>query len=149
MYRALAVWCVDNYFLTLKRCFFYLIAMKIYRQILSLGETLVYVHLEKLCLFWSIQFYCRGKRNRKFITINNNNDNNNNNNFKTLLYSGKCFGFWDVFLDSGKCFGFWEAFQFLGSVLQLSVDFRLSVLCSLGDLPALKTSLSLINRVSY
>ena len=80
MYRALAIWCVKNYFLTLKRCFFfYLIAMKINRQILSLGETLVYVHLEKLCLFWSIQFYCRGKQNRKFITINNNNDNNNNN----------------------------------------------------------------------
>ena len=58
------------------------------------------------------------------------------------------FGFWDVFLDSAKCSGFWEAFQFLGSVLQLSVDFRLSVLCSLGDLPTLKTSLSLINRVS-
>ena len=53
--------------------------MKMNRQILSLGESLVYVHLEKLCLFWSIQFYCRGKRNRKFITINNNNDNNNNN----------------------------------------------------------------------
>ena len=83
--------------------------MKMNRQILSLGETLVYVHLEKLCLFWSIQSYCRGKRNRKLIIINNNN-NNNNNNFKTLLYSGKCFGFWDVFLDSGKCSGFWEAF---------------------------------------
>ena len=44
-------------------------------------------------------------------------NNNNNNNFKTLLYSGKCFGFWDVFLDSGKCylysgkcFGFWDVF---------------------------------------
>ena len=87
--------------------FFNLIAMKMNRQFLSLGETLVYVHLEKLCLFWSIQSYCRGKRNRKLIIINNNN---NNNNFKTLLYSGKCFGFWDVFLDSGKCSGFWEAF---------------------------------------
>ena len=53
--------------------FFYLIAIKINSQILSLGETLVNVHLEKLCLFWSIQFYCRGKRNRKLITINNNN----------------------------------------------------------------------------
>ena len=62
-----------------KVVFFYVIAMKMNRQILSLGETLVYLHLEKLCLFWSIQFYCRGKRNRKFITINNNNDNNNNN----------------------------------------------------------------------
>ena len=48
-------------------------------------------------------------------TITSNN--NNNNNFKTLLYSGKCFGFWDVFLDSGKCylysgkcFGFWDVF---------------------------------------
>ena len=69
-------------------------------------------------------------------TITSNN--NNNNNFKTLLYSGKCY------LYSGKCFGFWEAFGFLGSVLQLSVDFLLSVVSSLGDLPALKTFLSLI-----
>ena len=34
-----------------------------------------------------------------------------------VLNSGKCFGFWEVFLDSGKCFwilgsvfGFWEVF---------------------------------------
>ena len=46
---------------------------KINSQILSLGETLVNVHLEKLCLFWSIQFHCRGERNRKLITSNNNN----------------------------------------------------------------------------
>ena len=78
MYRALAIWCVKNYFLTLKRCFFLIfkIAMKMNRQILSLGETLVYVHLEKLCLFWSIQSYCRGKRNRKLIIIIINNNNN-------------------------------------------------------------------------
>ena len=111
MYRALAIWCLKNYFLTLKRCFFYLIAMKMNRQILSLGETLVYVHLEKLCLFWSIQSYCRGKRNRKLIIINNNN---NNNNFKTLwnlgsvLDSGMCFWILGSALDSGKRFSFWE-----------------------------------------
>ena len=29
---------------------------------------------------------------------------------KTLLDSGKCFGFGDMFLDSGKCFGFWNVF---------------------------------------
>jgi len=76
MYRALTIWCVKNYFLTVKRWFFfYLIAMKMNRQILSLEETLVYVLLEKLCLFWSIQFYCEGKWNRKLITVNNNNGN--------------------------------------------------------------------------
>ena len=107
MYRALAIWCVKNYFLRLKRCFFfYLIAMKMNRQILSQGETLVYVDLKKLCLFWSIQSYCRGKRNRKLITINNNKKNNNN--FKTLLYSGMCFWILGSALDSGKRFSFWE-----------------------------------------
>ena len=42
----------------------------------------------------------------------------------SVLDSGKCFGFWEVFLDSGKCFGFWEVFLdsgkcfwILGSVL--------------------------------
>ena len=89
-------------------------------------------------------------------TITSNN--NNNNNFKTLLYSGKCFGFWDVFLDSGKCylysgkcFGFWDVFLDSGKRLSFwevcssfLLTVRLSVLCSLGDLPALKTFLSLI-----
>ena len=76
------------------------------RQILSQGETLVYVDLKKLCLFWSIQSYCRGKRNRKLITINNKKKNNNN--FKTLLYSGMCFWILGSALDSGKRFSFWE-----------------------------------------
>ena len=91
-------------------------------------------------------------------TITSNN--NNNNNFKTLLYSGKCFGFWDVFLDSGKCylyygkcFGFWDVFLDSGKRLSfwevcssflLTSDSPFSVLRSLGDLPALKTFLSLI-----
>ena len=34
-----------------------------------------------------------------------------------VLDSGKCFGFWEVFVDSGTCFGFWEVFWILGRVL--------------------------------
>ena len=28
----------------------------------------------------------------------------------SVLLCGKCFGFWEVFLDSGKCIGFWKVF---------------------------------------
>ena len=42
-----------------------------------------------------------------------------------FLDSGKCFGFWDVFLDSGmfldsgKCFGFWDVFWILAGAYQI------------------------------
>ena len=117
MYRALEVWCVKNYFLTPKRLFFYLIAMKINRQILSLGETLVYVHLEKLCLFWSIQFYCRGKRNRKLITITLIIITTIICIVGSVLDSGMCF--WilgSVIWILGCAFGFCEVLWILGSV---------------------------------
>ena len=34
----------------------------------------------------------------------------------SVLDSGKCSGFWEVFWDPGKCFGFWQVFWILGSV---------------------------------
>ena len=37
----------------------------------------------------------------------------------SVLNSGKCFGFWEVFLNSEKCFGFPEVFLIFGSVLSL------------------------------
>ena len=91
--------------------------MKMNRQILSLGETLVYLHLEKLCLFWSIQFYCRGKRNRKLITITLIIITTIICIVGSVLDSGTCFwilgrvfGFWDVFWILGRVFGFWDVF---------------------------------------
>ena len=36
-----------------------------------------------------------------------------------FLDSGKCFGFWEVFLNSRKCFGFWDVFWILGRLLFL------------------------------
>ena len=118
MYRALAVWWVKKYSSNAKKVFFfYLIAMKIYRQILSLGETLVYVHLEKLCLFWSIQFYCRGKRNRKLITITLIVIITIICILGSVLDTGTCF--WilgSVIWILGRVFGFWEVLWILGSV---------------------------------
>ena len=32
--------------------------------------------------------------------------------------SGRCFGFWQVFLNSRKCFGFWDVFWILASVFE-------------------------------
>ena len=49
-------------------------------------------------------------------------------NPKTLLDSGTCFGFWEVFCDSGTCFGFWDMlwmdmFWILGRVLDSGMFF--------------------------
>ena len=43
---------------------------------------------------------------------------------KTVLDSGSCFVFWEVFLRSGKCFGSWNVFWTLGCTFISGKCFR-------------------------
>ena len=72
---------------------------------------------QKLCLFWSIQFYCGGKRNRKLITITLIIIITIICILGSVLDSGTCF--WilgSVIWIQGCVFEFWEVLWILGSV---------------------------------
>ena len=55
----------------------------------------------------------------------------------SVLDSGKCFGFWEVFLDSGTCFGLWDVFWILGRVFGF-----LEVFWNLGSVLSLRATVA-------